>query len=98
MKMITFKEYVNHMRGNFPGYEDCNNFYQTVLDTYKSLQREDKSYFNDIHYIISLSPKDRLEYRTRMAEKGREFTPAQVDELVESLSYALNRAADAGLT
>ena len=85
------------MRENFPDFEDKNNFYQTVIDTYSSLQHSDKSYFQDLQYIITLSPTDRLEYRTRMAEKGRELTPAQVDHLVETLSFTLNRAADAGL-
>ena len=95
--MITFKEYVNHMRDNFPGFEDENNFYQTVIDTYSSLQHEDKHYYNDLLYITTLNKDDRLEYRRRMAEKGRELTPAQVDHLVESLQFAVNRATDAGL-
>ena len=95
--MITFKEYVKHMRDNFPSYEDDCNFYQTVIDTYSSIQHEDKHYYNDLLYITTLSKDDRLEYRRRMAEKGRELTPAQVDHLVESLQFAINRATDAGL-
>ena len=94
MKTITFKEYITHMRLSYKDYEDCNNFYNIVLDVYKSLHKQDKSYYDDIHELLSYSPKQRLAYRTRMAEEGKELTPVHVDQLIESMQYALERAEE----
>ena len=92
MKSITFKQYMNHMRKSYPDYEDVNDFYHILLDVYKSLHKADKTYFDNIFFLLGMSPKERLEYRTKMAEEGRELTPTQVDHLVETIQYALERA------
>ncbi len=94
MKTITFREYRSHMTRSYPDYEDINNFYNIVLDVYKSLQRSDKTYYNDISQLLSMTPAERLEYRTAMAEEGKELTPIHVDQLIESMQYALERAEE----
>ncbi len=92
MKTITFKEYTEHMRKSYFDFVDENNFYSVVLDVYQSLQKSDKSYYNDIHEMLSFTPADRLAYRAKMAEEGKEMTPEHVDQLIESMQYALERA------
>lgn len=92
MKTITFKEYTEHMRKTYFDFVDENNFYSVVLDVYKSLQKSDKSYYNDIHEMLSFTPTQRLHYRAKMAEEGKEMTPEHVDQLIESMQYALERA------
>jgi len=92
MKTITFKEYTEHMRKSYFDFVDENNFYSVVLDVYKSLQKADKSYYNDIHEMLSFTPTQRLHYRAKMAEEGKEMTPEHVDQLIESMQYALERA------
>lgn len=92
MKTITFREYISHMRREYHDYEDCNNFYNIVLDVFKSLRRQDKQYYNDIEDLLSMTSEDRLAYRTAMAEEGKELTPVHVDQLIKSMQYAKERA------
>lgn len=92
MKTITFKEYTEHMRKTYFDFVDENNFYKVVLDVFKSLQSCDKEYYNDIHQMLSFTPAERLEYRAKMAEEGKEMTPQHVDQLIQSMQYALERA------
>jgi len=94
VKMITFKEYMNFMFIKHEDYKDINNFYHIVLDVYKSIRRQDKSYYDDIAALLSMTRADRLEYRMQMAEQGKELTPTEVDQLIESMEFARKRAEE----
>ena len=94
MKTITFREYLYHMQKSYPKFTDKDNFYNVVLNIYKSVHKEDKQYYTDVCDILSYDVEGRRKYRTKMAEEGKELTPEQVDQLIESMQYALERAEE----
>lgn len=94
MKMITFKEYMTHMQKSYPDFVDHDNFYNVVLNVYKSVRTEDKEYYLSVVDILSYDPFERRKYRNKMAEEGKELTPKQVNQLIESMQYALERAEE----
>jgi hypothetical protein len=88
MKTLLKKDYMTYMQTKYPDYEDKNDFYHVALITFKGLQRSDKDYSLDIASLTELDKAGRLNYRRMKAEEGREFTPLQVDQLIDSINYA----------
>ena len=59
-----------------------NNFYKLCLDS-------DKVTMDYLHDVINMSPDERLELRTRIAERGFELTPNQLDQYIFILVLAI---------
>ena len=94
MKTITFREYLAHMQQSYPKFTDRDNFYNVALHVYKSVHKEDKEYYTSVCDILTYDVQGRRTYRNKMAEEGKELTPEQVDQLIESMQYALERAEE----
>jgi len=88
MKTFLRKQYLDHMQKTYPDYEDKDDFYNIALLVFKGLQKSDKDYFLDIASLTELDKAGRLKYRHMQAEAGRELTPLQVDQLIDSINYA----------
>jgi|TARA_R110000824_G_scaffold285481_1_gene473666 hypothetical protein len=59
-----------------------NNFYKMCLDG-------DKVTMDYLHDVINMSSDERLELRTRIAERGFELTPNQLDQYIFILVLAI---------
>jgi len=88
MKTLLKKDYITHMQNTYPEYEDKNDFYHIALLVFMGLQKSDKDSFLDIASLTELDKAGRLKYRQMQAEDGRELTPLQVDQLIDSINYA----------
>jgi hypothetical protein len=59
-----------------------NNFYNLCLDS-------DKDTMDYLHDVINMGAGERLELRTRIAERGFELTPSQLDQYIFILILAI---------
>jgi hypothetical protein len=59
-----------------------NNFYKLCLDS-------DKSTMDYLHDVINMCLSERLELRSRIAERGFELTPNQLDQYIFILVLAI---------
>ena len=87
MKKPTKKSFYEHMSLKFnTKYKDPQG-YLTLLDVIEEAQ--DDNVFMSLAELTLMSKTDRLIYRNKMAELGKEMTPLQIDQYLAIVEYGL---------
>ena len=69
--------------------KDQNDSYDTLIATIDQGSSDDDSLTALIELTL-LPKRDRLSYRTKLAELGEELTPVQLDMYISTIEYALD--------
>ena len=88
MKRPTKKAFYEFMSMRFKDKYKDNEGYLTLLDLIQEADKSDEA-FMDLVELTMMNHTDRLIYRNRQACLGIEMTPAQVNEYIAIVEYAL---------
>jgi len=88
MKRPTKKSFYEFMSKRFKEKYKDNQGYLTLLDLIQEADKSDEA-FLDLVELTMMNRTDRLIFRNKQACMGIEMTPAQVDEYISIVEYAL---------
>ena len=88
VKRPTKKAFYEFMSKRFKEKYKDNQGYLTLLDVIQEADKSDES-FMDLVELTMMNHTDRLIFRNKQACLGIEMTPAQVNEYISIVEYAL---------
>jgi hypothetical protein len=88
MKRKTFLSILYHHSNNTIESDRAWSVYLNLYKLFKD-SNEDKHTISYLEEIGSMSKKEKLKWRNRLASEGLELTPDQVDDYILILSLAI---------
>jgi len=84
----TKKKFYSYMTDRFGYKYNSEDGYMLLLDCIDKASSSDTK-CKELVELVLMNKTDRLIFRNKLAESGREFTPLQVDEYLSIVEYAL---------
>lgn len=84
----TKKKFYSYMTDKCGYKYSSEDGYILLLESIERASRSDAK-CKELVELVMMNKSERLIFRTKLAESGKEFTPSQIDEYLHIVEYAI---------